>query len=132
MKSGDKQAKTTAGPREKELMDRIQLTIGGRRGFRLWRNNVGAAKVFRGPGMPPGFISFGLCPGSSDLIGMMPGGRFLAIEVKRPGEAQTEDQLKFEAAVCECGGLYILATSVEEAVAAVDAAQAKDRGQHHP
>lgn len=113
-------------------MDRIQLAIGSRPGFRLFRNNVGSAKVYRGPNLPMGFITFGLCPGSSDLVGMMPGGRFLAIEVKRPGEKQTEEQLTFERVVRECGGLYILATSVEEAVAAVDAALAQTQGRPHP
>jgi len=41
-------------------------------------------------------------------------GRFLAIEVKRPGETQSDEQVKWQAMVESMGGLYILATDVED------------------
>ena len=60
-----------------------------RRGVYLWRNNSGVLPDTRG--VP---VRFGLGNDSprinavlksSDLIGIMPDGRFVAIEVKRPG-----------------------------------------------
>lgn len=41
-------------------------------------------------------------------------GRFLAIECKRPGEKQDDDQVKWQAMVERHGGLFILAYSVED------------------
>lgn len=55
-------------------------------------------------------------PGQSDLQGIIDGGRFLAIEVKRPGEKQTEDQIAWGSMVNKRGGLYIVATSVDDAI----------------
>lgn len=52
--------------------------------------------------------------GCSDILGMLVGGRFLAIEVKRPGEKLTEDQEAFLKAVNMGGGLGIAAWSVDD------------------
>jgi hypothetical protein len=66
----------------------------------------------------------GLCVGSSDLIGVVaPLGKFLALEVKRPGEKATEQQQKFLEVVRMAGGIAAVVTSVEEAIAAVEGAQ---------
>lgn len=40
-----------------------------------------------------------------DIIGMLRDGRFLAIDVKRPGETATEDQKQFIAMVAKAGGV---------------------------
>ena len=63
-------------------------------------------------------IAFGF-KGSPDVIGILPGGRFVGVEVKKPGGKQRKDQRTFEAAVKRVGGVYLVATSPEEAVAAV-------------
>lgn len=69
-----------------------------------WRNNTG---VLRDRNDRP--VSYGLCVGSSDIVGIVKSntvqewqggysyqvGRFFALEVKRPGEEPTEDQLRF-------------------------------------
>ena len=56
-------------------------------------------------------------PGMSDIIGQFVGGRFFAIETKRPkGSVTTEDQKKFINEVNEGGGLGIFATSVLDVV----------------
>ena len=83
-----------------------------------WRNNT--RTVFVG-GRP---LKFGV-EGGGDIIGVLPGGRFLSIEVKRPGGSTTkkraEKQREFLNTVNESGGLAITARSVEEVMEALDA-----------
>ncbi len=43
--------------------------------------------------------------GYPDLHGMLPGGRYFALEVKRPGERATAEQSEFIAAVLAGGGI---------------------------
>lgn len=65
-------------------------------------------------------IRTGLCVGSADLIGMLaPQGRFLALEVKRPGEKPTREQELFLELVRKSGGVAAVVHSVEEALAVV-------------
>jgi hypothetical protein len=66
---------------EQDLSNAIRLAVGSLPDVRLFRNNTGTIKDSRG--IP---VTFGLMPGSADLIGIVsPHGRFLSIEVKRPG-----------------------------------------------
>ena len=105
-------------PSERAIMAEIQLALT-KRGIRIWRNNQGAFQDKRGV-----WVRFGLCIGSSDLIGVMPwaeggrspSGRFLAIEVKRPGEKPTKDQQAFIDMVNDMDGIAFVAHSVEEAI----------------
>lgn len=87
---------------------------------RLWRNNTGALKDAQGR-----LVRYGLCPGSSDLIGLrsvtitpdMVGktvGVFVAIEVKDRGRL-TDQQRAFLEMVTQAGGLAGVARSPEEA-----------------
>ena len=87
---------------------------------RLWRNNTGALKDATGR-----LVRYGLCPGSSDLIGLrqvtitpdMVGQRlavFVAIEVKDRGRL-TEQQQAFITMVQQAGGMAGVARSVEDA-----------------
>src|SRR5690348_4900051 len=53
--------------------------------------------------------------GVSDIIGLLPPtGRFLAIEVKRPGGKATQEQQHFIDTINAAGGLAFVAYSVEE------------------
>lgn len=63
-------------------------------------------------------INAGLCVGSSDIIGILPDGRFLAIEVKRPkkGSNAEAEQLRFIEAVNNAGGVAGIARSPQEAL----------------
>ena len=99
---------------------RLQLSRGP---VRLWRNNTGT--LLDRNGRP---VQFGLCKGSSDLIGLRSvtigpehvGQRlavFAAVEVKAPRGRLTPEQEAFIAMVREMGGLAGVARSVEEAVA---------------
>lgn len=111
---------------ERTLLRLILREFGGRPGLRLFRNNVGVALY------PDGArVVYGLCPGSSDLIGFrtiritpaMTGqtiAQFVAIEVKGPNTPLTAAQRNFLRAVAEAGGTAVLARAlddVEEAVA---------------
>lgn len=68
----------------------------------------------------------GLGEGSADIIGVVRG-RFVALEVKRPGERQRPAQLEWASKVILAGGVYSLVTSVEEAVDAVMEARGQCR-----
>lgn len=82
-----------------------------------WRQNTGAMS-----GEHKGkkyFIKFGI-PGAADITGIMPDGRRLEIETKREGCYQTDDQKAFEAMIRSNGGVYILAHSLDEFLAALE------------
>lgn len=105
---------------EAEIQKEILKALGARDDVRVWRQNTGAAR--RRGGGP--LVRFGL-PGQADILGLLvPSGRFLAVEVKTPTGRLSPDQRRWGAAIERAGGLYVVARSVEEAVAAVETAQA--------
>lgn len=80
----------------------------------VWRMNTGAMRV-TGKGGRPRVMRFGR-PGQADITGLIrPWGVRLEIEVKRPGEKQTEEQVAFGLAIGAAGGVYIVVHSVDEA-----------------
>jgi hypothetical protein len=82
-----------------------------------WRNNSGAMKTDRG------FVRFGL-PGSSDILGVCPDGRFLAVECKAPVTGRLSKAQKwFLDKVNELGGVGIVVDSVDGLIG-----QLRDRG----
>lgn len=115
---------------EQDTLREIQLAAT-RLGHRLWRNNVGT-------GWAGTFVSFrngrvildnarplhaGLMPGSSDLIGLTSGGRFLSIEVKSDRGRLTTEQRAWIEMVRQFGGLAGEARSVEDFEAILEAAR---------
>lgn len=64
-----------------------------------WRNNTGKLQDAKGR-----WVTFGLCVGSADLIGIYKG-RFLALEIKVPGKNPTLEQTNFINAVNKAGGI---------------------------
>lgn len=52
--------------------------------------------------------------GIADIIGCLPSGRFLAVEVKRPGKEPTPEQDQFLLEVNSRGGLGIVAHSIDD------------------
>ena len=107
---------------EQELQQRIRLELG-RGPVRLWRNNVGALRDQRGQ-----LVSYGLCRGSSDLIGLrrltigpehlgQSLAVFVAIEVKSERGRLAAEQQQFLEVVREFGGLAGVARSLPEASA---------------
>lgn len=72
-------------------------------------NNVGIKK-------PDGSYIPSHQKGVSDLICCTPKGKFVAIEVKRPGNKPTQLQKQFLQNVNKIGGLGLWATSVDEVI----------------
>lgn len=104
-------------PLEKDIQGQILDYLHLRRVF-AWRQNAGAMK-----GEHKGkrwFVRFASVDGISDIVGVLPGGRFLAIEVKRPGEEPTPSQRAFLSRVTDAGGMAFAATSVREVQERVD------------
>jgi hypothetical protein len=107
-------------------------------GARLFRNNVGqawAGKLQQRSSthteafcsaviIDPYPVHFGLCEGSSDLIGWMPvhwdatilDAIFLAVEVKTPRGRVSKEQQAFIDAVNKAGGIAGVCRSVEDFV----------------
>ena len=102
---------------EKRIQAEILLAYGALPWLRIWRNSTGVGMSLSGDAV----VTFGL-KGSADIIGIMEGGRFVAIEVKSKHGRQRPDQVRFQAMLERFGGLYILARSVgdvDEAFAAI-------------
>jgi hypothetical protein len=75
-------------------------------GFVCIRNNSGAARTGAGR-----LVKFG-SPGSADIIACAPGGRFVAVECKRPGGRLTGPQREWLEKITRAGGEAIVAESV--------------------
>lgn len=109
---------------EQQIQQRIRLACAGPdSGVRLWRNNVGRLRDERG--RP---VTFGLCPGSADLVGYrtitvtpdMVGQRlavFCAVEVKAATGRPTPAQLAWLEHVRAAGGRAGIARSEADAAA---------------
>lgn len=107
-------------PLEKDIQASI-LQLLQRHPAVAWahRMNTGAT-VVDAPNSKRRFIRYGF-PGCSDILGMLKGGRFLAIEVKRPGEEATDLQQAFLDSVNEAGGLGFVAWDIEDVAQALHA-----------
>jgi hypothetical protein len=107
---GPRRQRRRKGPTPESLVLNACLKWLGDRHVFCWRNNTGAMALSDG-----GYIAFGHV-GSADIIGLLPTGRFLAIECKSAKGRQSEDQREFQAHVERNGGVYILAHSLAEMV----------------
>ncbi len=118
---------------ETDIQRRIQIALSWG-DSRMFRNNVGEAWLGRDFTVRDGRlingkasrVVYGLCNGSSDLIGIhkvtitpaMLGreiGAFVAIEVKRPGKKPSDEQDRFMDMVMDLGGIAGVARSEDEA-----------------
>lgn len=100
-------------PLEKE----IQLAICqylDLKGYLFWRQNtVGVFDAKAGFHRPmPKYAMKGV----PDIIVVLLGGKFLGIEVKRPGGKQSEEQKTFEERCKMLKAGYLLATSVDDVI----------------
>ncbi len=98
----------------------IMLKLNKKRGVRIFRNNVGVAIYSDGRR-----VRYGLCPGSSDLIGWksvdvtpdMIGKKvavFLAVEIKAGKTTVKEHQDNFIDVVREFGGIAGVVRDIED------------------
>jgi len=92
---------------EKALQNDILRAFGTLPRLRLWRANVGVARI------GTRVIRFGI-PGQADLTGILPDGRRLEIEVKSPTGRQTPEQVAFQNMIEKFHGIYILARSTDD------------------
>ena len=97
-------------PKESEILKSIleYLTL---RGVFHWRQNVISQALYSNGKRRYVKAAF---PGVSDILGILPDGRALAIEVKRPGERPTLDQQAFLLAVNANKAVGFVATSVDD------------------
>ena len=79
-----------------------------RRGFFAWNNATGCVRI-----ATDRWIHFGK-KGSSDIIGVLPDGKFLAIETKSIKGRLSPEQKAFIEKVRGLGGVAILARSLRE------------------
>lgn len=111
---------------ESHIQSAVHTSLGSLDGVRLFRNNVGTATTKDGR-----FIRFGLCEGSSDLIGwteyvVQPediGRRvavFTALEIKTQTGRATPKQRNFIDAVRRAGGISGIARSPEQALSILE------------
>lgn len=108
---------------ETALMHKIMLALS-EAGCLVFRNNTGSAwlgKPIHRAGKQvtlteARMMPYGLCVGSSDLIGVAPDGRFLAVEVKTATGRVSKEQQTFIDVVRRAGGRAGIARSVDEAL----------------
>jgi hypothetical protein len=108
---------------EREIQAAVRRAVGALPDVVLWRNTVG--KTTEWSGSAPRHIAYGLAPGSADLVGILaPAGRFVALEIKRPGERPTPEQETWLALVRKTGGFAAVVHSAGEALSAIERARA--------
>jgi hypothetical protein len=102
---------------EAQIQHDILAAFGARPGIRLWRTNVGRAK------MGPRWVQFNP-PGLPDINGILTIrglGVAIGIEVKAEKGHQSEDQVAFQKTFNSLGALYIVARSVADVESAIAA-----------
>lgn len=108
---------------ETRLMHMVMLALS-EAGCTVWRNNTGQAwhgKVIHKAGQQVTLSDarmqpYGICVGSSDLIGIAPCGRFMAVEVKTATGRVSKEQQTFIDAVRRSGGIAGISRSVDDAL----------------
>lgn len=115
---------------EAQLQHAVRLALGRHPDARLYRNEVGQARHEDPATGRLRVVRYGLCPGSSDLIGwrrvtIEPHhvgsqiAQFVAIELKTPTGRVATDQRQFIELVNRWGGVAGVARSVEDAQALI-------------
>ena len=84
-----------------------------RRGFFVWNNPSGAVRI-----APDRWVHFGK-KGSADIIGVLPDGKFLAVEVKAPHGRLSPEQSAFLEKVRGMKGVAVVVRSFRELDAAL-------------
>lgn len=103
--SRKRQPQSSESEIQKSCLEYLRVACG----WPVWRFNSGAMI------MNKRFVRFHTARGCSDLAGLIPpSGRFLAVEVKRPGNEATELQQGWLDEVARSGGLALVIHSVGE------------------
>lgn len=109
--------------RESDIQSSIMIALS-KAGCTVWRQNVGTGWQGKMQRLSSGSVvihdprplNAGLCVGSSDIIGIAPDGRFIAVEVKSKSGRVSVEQQRFINAVRRKGGIAGVARSVEDAL----------------
>jgi hypothetical protein len=112
-------------PSEKVIQSQIMAYLTAR-GIFHWRQNQGATVVPATGGSKRRFFRMTSVDGVSDIIGVLPDGRFLAIECKTARNGPTEGQSDFLRRVNAAGGLGFVARSIDDVKRELDAASKGD------
>jgi hypothetical protein len=110
------QARTGALPtprrKERDLTNAI-LALLRVHGIAAWRTGVGAYRAsYQGRER---FVRLGT-PGMADIVGILPGGQALFVEVKSPTGRVRPEQLAFLQTVTRAGGIGFVARSVDDVI----------------
>lgn len=101
-----------------QILDYLRLC-----GVCAWRQNTGGLTRTNDAGEET-YTQFGV-PGQSDILGILPGtGRFLAIEVKLPGNKPTDSQWEYLLRIQKNGGVALWVDCLEAVQAALPLIQA--------
>jgi hypothetical protein len=109
---------------EKDLV-KGALQLLRSRGCFCWRANSGAIRVERGGRQH--LYRFAGVEGLSDIVGVLPGGKFISVELKRAGNKATPHQAAFLAAVEAHGGVALLVSDLAALDLALAAALAEGK-----
>lgn len=101
----------SGAPSEGRIQDEIRKALGREPDLFLFRNNISTAKMPDGSHVRLGVGGVG----AADLIGAFRG-RFVAAEIKRPGEKLRPEQARWRDALVRRGCEHVVLTSVEEAM----------------
>ncbi len=98
---------------ETELV-RACLQVLSLKGVLAWRNNTVGKVAGR---------YIGHCNGLPDILGVLPGGRFLGVECKIGKGKQSGTQVYMQGKIERAGGTYILARSIDDVIKELDRRQ---------
>jgi len=108
-------------PKEHDLQGQIldYLRLQQARGRVIWYCRVNSGSVKAGMRWVRFYLLYlagraYTTRGKGDIEGMLPGGRYFALEVKKPGEKATPEQLDFLAAVRDGGGIAAVVRGYED------------------
>jgi len=84
-------------------------------GCLAWRNSTGAHRTRSG-----GWVKVGLGKGGPDVVGMLPGGRFLGLKLKLGDDRLKEHQREWLSSVRELGAAVAVVGSAREVADVVE------------
>jgi hypothetical protein len=103
---------------EADIQKQILEYLARRRIF-AWRQNSGAV-VYEDRNRDKRFVRFASVNGISDILGILPDGRMLAIEVKKRGKKPSKKQRIFLETIRENNGVAIVAYSLDDVIKELD------------
>jgi hypothetical protein len=117
-----RRGRTTIDLHERDILRPCLEALSSQYGVTAWRNHAGKVELAKRGKAKTYWMKLG-APGSPDIVGFLSDSRFLGIEVKTRTGAERVAQLAMRAKVEAAGGVWIVARSVDEMLAALKAAQ---------